>query len=49
MRTYNEDKTEKLGITSPVKLLHKTAGNIFIHQLIVLLEPKSQSTKVLTE
>ena len=36
---------DKIGL----QLIKITAGRIFIHGLIILLEPKSQSTKMLTE
>lgn len=45
MNQHFINELDKIGL----QLIKITAGNIFNHGLIVLLEPKSQSTRMLTE
>ena len=45
MNQHFINELDKIGL----QLIKITAGNIFTRGLVVLLEPKSQSTKMLTE
>jgi hypothetical protein len=45
MNQYFINELDKIGL----QLIKITAGRIFTHGLIVLLEPKSQSSRTLTE